>query len=81
MLWRDPGIWSLIATLFEGYLAEPSRAAARDWDVTRYAAYAWKCGHPDQARKIVSRLTGSLDTELFTTIAGEIYETVQAWIP
>jgi hypothetical protein len=75
--WATPGVWGNIAILFEGYLAEPSRAAIRDWDLTRYAAYAWKCGQRDKVKDIVARITGSVDAVLFKSISGEEFETVK----
>jgi len=63
--------------LFDGYLAEPSRAAIRDWDLTRYAAYAWKCGQRDKIKGIIARIAVKVDAELFKSISGEEFETVK----
>ncbi len=75
--WETPGVWGNIVILFNGYLAEPSRASIRDWDLTRYAAYAWKCGQRDKVKDIIARIAGSVDGKLFKIISGEDFETVK----
>jgi hypothetical protein len=75
--WEVPAVWANIAMLFDGYLAEPSRAAIRDWDLTRYAAYAWKCGQRDKIKGIIARIAVKVDAELFKSISGEEFETVK----
>ena len=75
-LWKDAQVWSDIQTLFDGLLKEPSRSAVRDWDLVRYAAYAWRCGRNDLVPGILKRVTGTPDAELFRSIAHETLDTV-----
>lgn len=77
LVWKNAKVWSDIQALFDGYLAEPSRAAVRDWDLTRYAAFAWKCGKNDQTALILKRITGQADAAIFQEIARESLDTVQ----
>jgi hypothetical protein len=76
-VWRNAQVWSDIQTLFDGYLAEPSREAVRDWDLSRYAAHAWKCGKNDLTSIILKRIKGKPDADIFQDIAQESLATVQ----
>jgi hypothetical protein len=77
LVWRNAQVWNDIQALFEGDLTEPSRAAVRDWDLTRYAAFAWKCGKKEQTLKILKRLKGQADALIFEDIAHESLDTAQ----
>ncbi len=77
IFWPNPQVWSDIKALFDGNLAEPSREAVRDWDLTRYAAYAWRCGKADQANLILKRIKGHPDAATFREIAHESLDSVQ----
>jgi hypothetical protein len=76
-IWRNAQVWTDIQALFDGYLAEPSREAVRDWDLSRYAAYAWKCGKNDLTSIILKRIKGKPDEDIFQDIAQESLDTVQ----
>jgi hypothetical protein len=76
-VWRNGQVWTDIQVLFDGYLAEPSREAVRDWDLSRYAAYAWKCGKNDQTTIILKRIKGKPDADIFQDIAQESLDTAQ----
>jgi hypothetical protein len=70
-------LFAAIENLFDGYLAEPTRASLRNWDLTRYAAYSWRFGNHDQCRSILARIKGSIDPEQFKSIAHEILGNAQ----
>ena len=67
----DPVVTSLTPS------TDPDRAAVRDWDPTRYAAFAWKCGKKEQTLKILKRLKGQADALIFEDIAHESLDTAQ----
>jgi hypothetical protein len=77
LVWGNAQIWNDIQALFEGDLKEPSRQAVRDWDLTRYAAFAWKCGKHDQAHTILKLIKGQAVALTFQDIAEESLDTVQ----
>jgi len=76
-MWRDAQVWSDIQVLFEGDLKEPSRESVRDWDLTRYAAFAWKCGKNEQTFAILKRIKGQADAGVFQDITHESLDTVR----
>lgn len=75
--WEAHGSWGNITIFFEGYLAEPTCAAVLDWDLTRYAAYAWKCGQRDTIKDIIAHMKKSVDEELFKSISGPEFDIVK----
>jgi hypothetical protein len=75
--WQDAEVLADIVRLFEGYLAEPSRAGLRDWDLTRYAAYLWRCGARTQVRAILARIRTPPSSKLFQHAARMSLERVQ----
>ncbi len=54
--WRRPDVTAALDRMFEGVIAEPVRAADRDYLKTFHAATAWRVGHEAQARKILDEL-------------------------
>jgi len=77
LVWRNARVWRDIQALFDGELTAPARAAVRDWDLTRYAAFAWICGKHEETFILLSRITGQPDAFIFQDIAHESLDTVQ----
>jgi hypothetical protein len=79
--WSDERVRADLARLFEGYLAEPSRAGLRAWDLTRYAGCMWRCGAREEVAAILARIHPPISASLFAGFAGDDLETVRQSLP
>lgn len=79
--WTRPGVYDNLKALFQGALAEPSQAGRRRELRAIWAIVAWRCGKPDEARRLLDEL-GDKEGEsvakeyfgpLFSQVKEELY--------
>ncbi|MBM4078872.1 MAG: redoxin domain-containing protein, partial [Planctomycetes bacterium] len=67
--WRDayrkPGVYEDLSRLFEGLIAEPTRASQRNWCKSRHALAAWACDRHEKAKAILDELGDQMDPKAY----------------
>ncbi len=78
--WKNPMIWAGLNEAFTGIIGPASRyayAAGKNWNRSRQAAFAWKTGHPDIARKLLDELGNAVYPSAFPKCAGVSLDVVR----
>ena len=68
--WQRPGLYANLQTLFTGLLAEPRRVTEQTCWKSVYAAVAWRCGYPLDARPLLDELGEQVVATAFTKDLG-----------